>query len=298
MAHEVFISYKSENAEYADALHDKFEENGIKCWLDSNNIRTAKNFAQEIIDGLNEAKVIVLVYSKQADQSPYVYREIETAFDANKHIVPLKIDNTYPEELEFFLRGTQWLDASPDALEKRNRTLEDCFDEVVETVKEIKDIPVVPRTPVDEKVVPPKPKGFFEKYGKYVIVAIALVVVVGGFLAYNAMNSQSSGENLNETLADIGYVGLQDNGGDSYSYNVYGKIADDSNISSDVLHIDFYDKSGKVVGNSDTKVSDVKGNILGSLDASDKNVVKVSLELRDSDKKVLFSQESDNIVAE
>ncbi|WP_405264776.1 TIR domain-containing protein [Methanobrevibacter sp.] len=298
MAHEVFISYKSENAEYADALHKKLEENGIKCWLDSNDIRTAKNFAQEIIDGLNEAKVVVLIYSKEADKSPYVYREIETAFDANKHIVPLKIDNTFPEELEFFLRGTQWLDASPDNLEKRNRTLEDCYDEVVETVKEVKDIPVVPREPIENKVVPQGNPGFFEKYGKYLIVAVILVVVVGGFMAYNGMSGESGGDNLNESLVDIGYVGLQDNGGGSYSYYVYGTLSESSNISSkDIVHIDFYDKNGKVVDSSDSNISDANGNILGSVDVSSKDIAKVSLQLKDND-KVLFSQESDNIVSE
>lgn len=297
MAHEVFISYKSENAEYADALHERFEQEGIKCWLDTNNIRTAKNFAQEIIDGLNEAKVIVLIYSKEADKSKYVYREIETAFEANKHIVPLKIDETFPEDLEFFLRGTQWLDASPENLKKKNRTLEDCYDEVVETVKEIKDVPVETRREI--KKVDAREEKFLEKNGKYVIAGIVLAVIVVAVLVFSGMGGQSDSDAVNETLADIGYIGLQDNGGGSYSYYVYGKVSENSNVSSkDVIHIDFYDKDGKVVGSSDSKVGDVNGNILGSADVSKDNVAKVSLELKNSDKKVLFSQESDNIVSE
>ncbi len=296
MVHEVFISYKSENAEYANALHEKLEENGIKCWLDTNNIRTAKNFAQEIIDGLNEAKVIVLIYSKPADKSKYVYREIETAFEANKHIVPLKIDDTFPEDLEFFLRGTQWLDASPENLEKRNRTLEDCYDEVVETVKEVKDIPIAPRNYI-KKVEAPK-EGFFKKNGKFVVAALAIVVVLGVFLVYSGMGSESGTDAANETMANIGYIGLQDNGGSSYSYYVYGEISNNSNVSSkDIVHIDFYDKNGKVVDSNESKVSDVKGNILGSVDVSSKDITKVSLQLKDKD-NVLFSQESDNIVSE
>ena len=87
MTHEVFISYSSKNAEYANAVSEKLKSNGIECWIDVNNIRTARNFAQEIIDGLNEAKVIVLIYSKDSDQSPYVYREIETAFETKKMYV-------------------------------------------------------------------------------------------------------------------------------------------------------------------------------------------------------------------
>ena len=298
MTHEVFISYSSRNAEYANAVSEKLKSNGIECWLDTNNIRTATNFAQEIIDGLNEAKVVVLIYSKDSDQSKYVYREIETAFDSNKHIVPLKIDDTFPEELEFFLRGTQWLDASPTALENKNVTLDDCYDEVVETVKKLKDVPVIPKKIVHEKVADDN-KGFFEKNGKYLILAAILLVVVGGYFAFTGMGTDSSGENTNQTLIELGYIGQQDNGGGSYSYYVYGEISNSSNISSkDVIHIDFYDKKGKVVDSSDSKVGEVDGNILGSVDLSSDNVAKVALELRDGKKKVLYAQESDNILPE
>lgn len=299
MTHEVFISYSSKNAEYANAVHEKLEDNGIKCWIDVNSIRTATNFAQEIIDGLNKAKVIVLIYSKDSDDSKYVYREIETAFENNKPIVPLKIDDTFPDNLEFFLRNTQWLDASPSALEQKNTTLDSCYDEVVETVKnKINDNPVLINSGSGGNVVVPHNQSFFAKYGKYLIAAVILLVVVGGFVAYNSMSTDTGGEDLNKTAVEIGYIGLQDNSG-SYSYNVYGNIADNSNYSSkDVIHIDFYDKNGKVVDSSDTKISDATGNILGSIDTSDDNVAKISLELRDSDKKVLYSAESDNIVNE
>ena len=48
---------------------------------------------------------------------------------------------------------------------------------------------------------------------------------------------------------------------------------------------------------SDSNISDANGNILGSVDVSSKDIAKVSLQLKDND-KVLFSQESDNIVSE
>ena len=299
MTHEVFISYSSKNAEYANAVSERLKSEGIECWIDTNNIRTATNFAQEIIDGLNEAKVVVLIYSKDSDQSKYVYREIETAFDSNKHIVPLKIDDTFPEELEFFLRGTQWLDASPAARENKNVTLDECYDEVVETVKKLKDVPIVPRKIVNEKVNNNSNKGFFEKNGKYIIVAAILLVVVGGYFAFTGMGTDSSGKDTNQTLIDIGYIGMQNNGGGSYSYYVYGEISNSSNISSqDVIHIDFYDKNGKVVDSSNSTVGKVNGNILGSVDLSSNNIAKVALELKDSNKKVLYAQESDNILQE
>ncbi len=295
--HEVFISYSSKNAEYANAVHEKLENEGIKCWIDVDNIRTSENFAQEIIDGLNKAKVVVLIYSKDADDSKYVYREIETAFD-KRHIVPLKIDDSFPENLKFFFRSLQWLDASPETLKEKNITLESCYDELVDTVKKLKDTPYHGGGIELPKPQKPHQKSFFEKYGKIIIPLAILLVVVGGFLVYNGMNSSTS-EDVNLTAIDIGYIGLQDNGGGSYSYYVYGTVDMGSNSSSkDVIHIDFYDKDGKVVDSTDTKIDDAEGNILGSSDVSKKSIVKVTAELRNSDKKVISSQDSDNIVEE
>ena len=296
--HEVFISYSSKNAEYANAVHEKLEKAGIKCWIDVNNIRTSENFAQEIIDGLNKAKVVVLIYSKDADDSKYVYREIETAFD-KKHIVPLKIDDSFPDNLEFFFRSFQWLDASPITLKEKNITLESRYDELVETVKNLKDVPYHGGEIHIPEPTKPSKKSFFEKYGKLIISLAILLVLVGGFAVYSGMNSTSDVEDVNLTSIDIGYIGLQDNGGGSYSYYVYGTVDEGSNSSSEnVIHIDFYDKEGKVVDSSNTKIGEAEGNILGLCDVSQKNIVKVSVELRNKDKKVLCSYESDNIVEE
>ena len=89
---------------------------------------------------------------------------------------------------------------------------------------------------------------------------------------------------------------MENNGAGSYSYYVFGTVSDDlSNSSNDVIHIDFYDKDGKVIDSSDTKIKDMDGNILGSLDVNKKDVSKVSLQLKDDD-NVLYNVDSDNII--
>lgn len=55
------------------------------------------------------------------------------------------------------------------------------------------------------------------------------------------------------------------------------------------------DETGKVIDSTDTKISKVEGNILGSVDVSSKNVAKVSVELQDKNKQVLHKVESENI---
>lgn len=143
-------------------------------------------------------------------------------------------------------------------------------------------------------VIPHKEKGFFEKYKLFIVAAVILLIVVGGFLAYNGMNSKSNVKN--ETGISVGYIGLEKYD-DSYTYFVFGTVAEgSSNSSSDVVHIDYYDSSGKVVNSSDTKMKDIDGNILGSIDSNSKNVAKVSAKLQDKNNKVLYSVESNNII--
>ncbi len=301
MVHDVFISYSTRNSEYANTVCEKLENNGIECWIAPRNIKTGTNYAKEIMDGLHAAKIVVLVFSKDAQESEYVNNEIDTAFSKNKHIVSLKIDDTFPkDQLEFFLKNTQWLDASPTALREENKTLESCYDQLVDDVRRV--LSGVSDSDDDGDNgpgihIPAKEKSFFAKY-KLPIIAIAVILVaVVGFVAFNAMGSDSNGNESNETGISIGYVGLEDYGNSNYAYFVFGTISSDlSNSSDDIVHLDFYDESGKVVDSCDSNVSDIDGNILGSIDVSQKNVVKVSAELQNKDKKVLYKVESDNIL--
>lgn len=306
MTHDVFISYQTKNIEHAEAIYNKLQNNGIKCWFAPKNIGPATNFAEEILLGIKPAKVVVLVFSKYAQESEYVNKEIDAAFKENKHIVPIKVDESFPKDrMEFYLASTQWLDASPSALKKENKTLEDCYNNLLGVVQTIiESFQPNPNGDDDnDKIVPPpfeipKPqKSFFKEHKKLIIALIVVLIAVIGFVAYSGMSSDTTSDVKNETGIDIGYIGLEDNGGGSYSYYVFGTISDGlSNSSKDVIHIDYHDKEGKVVDSSDTKVGDMDGNILGSIDINDKNIEKVSLELQDKNDKVLYNVESDNII--
>lgn len=298
MAHDIFISYSTQNTQNADAICEKLENNGIECWIAPRNIKTATNYANEIMEGLNAAKAIVLVFSKDAQESEYVNNEIDTAFSKNKPIISIKVDDTFPkDQMEFFLKNTQWLDASPTALKDNNKTLESCYDQLVVDVKRVLESGSGGGGggPGQGQIIPKKEKSFFEKYKLPIIAVAILLIAVVGFVAYSSMGSQSSSDD-NETLVSIGYTGLEDNGG-SYSYYVFGTVSEGLNDSSkDTVHIDYMDKDGKVIESSDTKVSEVDGNILGSVDVTDKNIEKISLKLEGSNDKVLYSEESDNII--
>lgn len=134
----IFISYSSKNTEIAEKARDYLEENGLNCWMAPRDIKTSDNYAQEIMDGLINAKMVLLVFSKDSHDSKYVRQELNNAFIRDKPILPFRIDDTLPSgRVEFFLRNQQWLDASSDP--------ESFFDEMLEDANRIlKGIPFPP----------------------------------------------------------------------------------------------------------------------------------------------------------
>lgn len=134
----IFISYSSKNTEIAEKARDYLEENGLNCWMAPRDIKTSDNYAQEIMDGLINAKMVLLVFSKDSHDSRYVREELNNAFIRDKPILPFRIDDTLPSgRVEFFLRNQQWLDASSNP--------ESFFDEMLEDANRIlKGIPFPP----------------------------------------------------------------------------------------------------------------------------------------------------------
>lgn len=115
MTHDIFISYSTKDKQTADAICHVLEQNGLKCWIAPRNIASGKNYAQEIMDGLKAAKIVVLVFSKNSQESEFVNNEIDAAFRNNKSIISFKIDETMPENrMEFFLKNKHWLEAYPN----------------------------------------------------------------------------------------------------------------------------------------------------------------------------------------
>lgn len=303
MSHDVFISYSSKNAKYAKKIYEMFEGSGIKCWMDESSIGTARVFSEEISEGLKNSKILVLVCSKDAQDSEYVNTEVGTAFFDDMPIIAFKIDDWIPtDDLKFYLKNTQWLDASKTKREQTKKTLEECFDKLLADTQEVLDmvkkgtykIPQGGSGDVPFRYVRP---GFWSKYKKALIaLVIVAVVVVAGFALFNGMSDDSTSQ-TNETGISIGYVGVEDYGNNNYGYFVFGTVSDTlSNSSDDVIHIDFYDKSGNVADTSDTKLGEIEGNILGSIEIDNKNIDKVSLKLKNSDDKVLYEVDSDNIM--
>src|SRR5688572_19957864 len=110
--YSAFISFASENREKAEAICASLERRGFVCWIAPRDVLAGREYADEIIGGIERSASVVLVLSEAANASVFVDREIERAFSKQKPIFPVRIEEVTPSpSLELFISGTHWLDA-------------------------------------------------------------------------------------------------------------------------------------------------------------------------------------------
>ena len=90
MAHDVFISHSNQDRMVVSAMCSRLEQGGIRCWIAPRDVRPGRNWGSEIIRGLDNAKVMIVVLSANANTSRPVMKEVERAFDKGIVIIPVR----------------------------------------------------------------------------------------------------------------------------------------------------------------------------------------------------------------
>ena len=112
MAHDVFVSYAKDDKPTADAVVGTLEQHDIRCWVAPRDIPAGRVWGEAIIDAIDGAQVMVLVFSEHANRSGHVMRELERAASKGVAILPLRIEDVPPtKSMELFISSTHWLDA-------------------------------------------------------------------------------------------------------------------------------------------------------------------------------------------
>jgi len=124
--YDVFLSHSSRDAEVAQLIVSELERRGWKCWVAPRDIAPGTTWAAAIVQGLDNSRLMVLVYSPAADQSQQVLREIQRAVTRNMPILPFRLqDFAMSQEMQYFLGTTHWLNAYPPPLPLRVNQLAD-----------------------------------------------------------------------------------------------------------------------------------------------------------------------------
>ena len=79
MAHDVFISYSHLDKPVADAACATLESRGVRCWIAPRDVLPGDEYASALVGAIHSSRLLVLVFSSGANQSPQVLREVERA---------------------------------------------------------------------------------------------------------------------------------------------------------------------------------------------------------------------------
>jgi hypothetical protein len=119
MAFDVFISYSSKDKTTADAACAALESAGVRCWIAPRDVLAGSQYAEGIIGGIDSCRIMVLIFSSNANASPQIQRELERAVSRGLTIVPFRIEEIVPTKaMEYYLSSIHWLDALTRPLAK------------------------------------------------------------------------------------------------------------------------------------------------------------------------------------
>ena len=94
--HNVFISYSTHDQTIANEIYKiaKTKYN-LSCWLapSETGIKPGESYPEEIVNGIQNAQVVLFIESKNSIQSKYVYRELDRSVHFEKCIVKYSIEN-------------------------------------------------------------------------------------------------------------------------------------------------------------------------------------------------------------
>jgi hypothetical protein len=118
----VFVSHSSKDREIALRICGALEEKGIRCWIASRDIGPGENFGAAIVRAIRAAKVMLLVFSHNANASDEIKKELVLAGQNRLTVIPARVEDVVPEDAfayEFSTR--QWIDLFTDWDREINR---------------------------------------------------------------------------------------------------------------------------------------------------------------------------------
>src|ERR1700755_2381842 len=114
MAHDIFISYSTKDKQTAEAVCAFLEKEAVRCWMAPRDISPGQDWAEAIVDAIGGSKLMLLIFSTNANNSSQINREISVASEENITVVPFRIEDVQPSrKLKYYLSTPHWLDALP-----------------------------------------------------------------------------------------------------------------------------------------------------------------------------------------
>lgn len=203
MAFDVFISYSNRDKTVADAVCATLEAKKIRCWIAPRDVLPGVPYAKALLDGINQSKIFVLIFSSDSNTSPQVMREVEIAVKNGIPIIPLRIEDVPPSgAMEYYLSVPHWLDAMTPPLEKHLNKLANTVESLLTSQAEEQQKSTTTTPEPTPRIKPGiKLKWVYVLSGAVVITLVVLGVIylTGGF----GGQDETSLNSLPTTTSDI-----------------------------------------------------------------------------------------------
>jgi hypothetical protein len=149
MAHDVFVSHSVKDKAVAEAIVARLEAGSVTVWIAPRDVIPGADWGESIIDAIESSRIMILIFSRSADASSQIKREVERAVNKGVYIIPFRVDDIPPtKSLEYFISTSQWMDAFSPPLERH-------LDNLAKTVKAVLKTPALPGA--TEPAQPEKP---------------------------------------------------------------------------------------------------------------------------------------------
>ncbi len=124
MAHDVFVSHSVKDKAVADAVVARLEAKSVTCCVAPRDVIPGADWGESIINAIESSRLMILIFSKSANESSQIKREVERAVNKEVYIIPFRIDDIPPtRSLEYFISTAQWMDAFSPPLEQHLENL-------------------------------------------------------------------------------------------------------------------------------------------------------------------------------
>lgn len=167
MSANIFISFASKDSKVALTLCQALEGRGFNCWISARDIQPGENFQSAIVHAIREAKIMLLVFTANSNNSEEMNKELALASQNKLMVVPLRVEDVAPNDAfayEFATR--QWIDFFADwefAIQQLSVRIEKALGQMAPKAEPPPAIappaaeppPVSAQPPVAAKVTPP-----------------------------------------------------------------------------------------------------------------------------------------------
>ncbi|HYK05863.1 MAG TPA: TIR domain-containing protein [Thermoanaerobaculia bacterium] len=108
----IFISYAEEDRVRAKAIHDRLQDEGWDCWIAPDDIPSGEVWAKSIGKAIQQSETLLLIFSRSANVSTEVEREILLARNYKVPVLPFVVEEfDFAPEFAYHLVNIQKINA-------------------------------------------------------------------------------------------------------------------------------------------------------------------------------------------